>query len=305
MSNTSTTSNPRVTRPSADATRERIVAAAVDLFSERSFDGATTRDIATRAAVAQPLLHYHFHSKEALWQAAVDSLFDLLNQAMDERASGLRGVDEITRAKLIVREFITFSARNPQLHRIIMQESKADGPRMDYLVDQHVRPIYERTIEIFESLSRWEPCRTSRRRTSTTSSPGPVRRCSCSRQSADDSAPSIRPLTGSSKPTPTRSAGSCSAAPDRQRRVQRLSAAAECSARDCAHRTSPLPGQWKGRGPRERWDVGALRVGTERLAWRSRTFVTYVSHFAVTRRSTVEVSSCPPSGDSGRRRWPP
>jgi TetR/AcrR family transcriptional regulator len=154
MSNTSTITNARVTRPSADATRERIVAAAVDLFSERSFDGATTRDIATRAAVAQPLLNYHFHSKEALWQAAVDSLFDLLNRAMDERTSGLRGVDEITRAKLIVREFITFSARNPQLHRIIMQESKADGSRMDYLVDQHVRPIYERTIELFESLSR-------------------------------------------------------------------------------------------------------------------------------------------------------
>ena len=35
-----------------------------------------------------------------------------------------------------------------------MQESKADRSRMDYLVDQHVRPIYERTIEIFESLSR-------------------------------------------------------------------------------------------------------------------------------------------------------
>ncbi len=154
MSSTSTTSSARVTRPSADATRQRIVAAAVDLFSERSFDGATTRDIAARAAVAQPLLNYHFRSKEGLWQAAVDSLFDLLNQAMDERASGLRGVDEITRAKLIVREFITFSARNPQLHRIIMQESKADRSRMDYLVDQHVRPIYERTIEIFESLSR-------------------------------------------------------------------------------------------------------------------------------------------------------
>jgi len=66
---------------------------------------------------------------------------------MDERATGLRGVDEITSAKLRVREFITFSARDPQLHRIIMQESKADRPRMDYLVDHHVRPIYERTIE--------------------------------------------------------------------------------------------------------------------------------------------------------------
>jgi TetR/AcrR family transcriptional regulator len=144
----------RMIRPSAQPTRDRIVAAAADLFSERSFDGATTREIAARAGVTQPLLNYHFHSKEALWQAAVDSLFGLLNQTLDRRAVGLRGVDEVTSAKLRVREFVTFSARHPQLHRIIMQESKADGPRMDYLVDRHVRPIYERTIELFESLAR-------------------------------------------------------------------------------------------------------------------------------------------------------
>jgi TetR/AcrR family transcriptional regulator len=154
MSKTSTISNVRAIRRSANATRERIVAAAVDLFSERSFDGATTRDIAARARVTQPLLNYHFHSKEELWRAAVDSLFDLLNQAMNERAIGLRGVEEITRAKLLVREFITFSARHPELHRIITQESKTDGSRMDYLVDRHVRPIYERTVAIFESLAR-------------------------------------------------------------------------------------------------------------------------------------------------------
>ena len=144
----------RVQRPSADATRDRIVAAAADLFSERSFDGATTREIARRAGVTQPLLNYHFRSKDELWQAAVNSLFELLTQTMDERAIGLRGVDEVTSAKLRVREFVTFSARNPQLHRIIMQESKADGPRMDYLVDRHVRPIYERTTEMFEHLAR-------------------------------------------------------------------------------------------------------------------------------------------------------
>jgi TetR/AcrR family transcriptional regulator len=148
------TSITRVPRPSADATRDRIVAAATDLFSERSYDGATTRDIAARAGVTQPLVNYHFRSKEELWRAAVDSLFDRLNHTMEERARGLRGVDDVTSAKLLVREFIVFSARNPQLHRIIMQESKADGPRMDYLVDRHVRPIYDRTAEMFESLSR-------------------------------------------------------------------------------------------------------------------------------------------------------
>jgi AcrR family transcriptional regulator len=143
----------RTTRPSADSTRDRIVAAAADLFSERSFDGATTREIAARSGVTQPLLHYHFRSKDELWRAAVDSLFDVLSSAMSERANGLRGVDEITSAQLLVREFVTFSARNPQLHRIIMQESKADGPRMDYLVDRHVRPIYQQTTRLFERLA--------------------------------------------------------------------------------------------------------------------------------------------------------
>jgi TetR/AcrR family transcriptional regulator len=144
----------RATRPSAQPTRDRIVAAATELFSERSFDGATTREIAGRAGVTQPLLNYHFHSKEELWRAAVDSLFGLLNRTLDERTTGLRGVDEVTSAKLRVREFVVFSARHPQLHRIIMQESKADGPRMDYLVERHVRPIYLRTIDLFESLAR-------------------------------------------------------------------------------------------------------------------------------------------------------
>jgi TetR/AcrR family transcriptional regulator len=153
MPNSKARATGRATRPSADPTRDRIVASAADVFSEWSFEGATTRRIAARAGVAQPLLNYHFRSKEELWQAAVDSLFELLNGTMAERAAGLRGVDEVTSAKLRVREFITFSARNPQLHRIIMQESKADSPRMDYLVG-HVRPIYENTVELFANLAR-------------------------------------------------------------------------------------------------------------------------------------------------------
>ena len=77
----------RITRPSADPTRDRIVAAAADLFAERSFDGATTREIAARAGVAQPLLNYHYRSKDELWRAAVDSLFESLTQ-LDGRAPG-------------------------------------------------------------------------------------------------------------------------------------------------------------------------------------------------------------------------
>ena len=143
---------PRTTRPSADATRERILRAALDLFAELSFDGATTREIAARAEVTQPLVNYHFSSKDELWSAAVDKVFADLNDALTTRAAGLRGVDELTTAKLLIREFVHFSATHPQLHRIITQESKTDGPRMDWLVERHVRPRYEQTVAIFEGL---------------------------------------------------------------------------------------------------------------------------------------------------------
>lgn len=143
----------RVTRPSADATRERIVSAALELFSERSFDGASQRQIAARAGVTQPLLNYHFRSKDALWRAAVDRIFGDLSRAMDRRTAGLRGVDLVTSARLLVHEFVTFSARHPELHRIITQESKTDSDRMDYLVD-HVRPLYEQTTALFAELVR-------------------------------------------------------------------------------------------------------------------------------------------------------
>lgn len=146
------TRTSRATRPSADATRDRILDAALELFSELSFDGATTRDIAAQAGVTQPLLNYHFSSKDELWRAATDRLFSTLGSAMRERARGLRGVDELTVARLLVREFIFFSATHPELHRIITQECKTDGPRMDWLIEQHIRPMYETTTALFERL---------------------------------------------------------------------------------------------------------------------------------------------------------
>ncbi len=143
----------RTTRPSADATRDRILDAAIELFADTSFDGASTREIAQRAGVSQPSLNYHFDTKLELWRTAVDRLFHELGSQLGARLDGLRGVDLRTRAELMIREFVAFSASHPQLHRIITQESKADGERMDWLVDRHVRPMYEVTTAMLGELA--------------------------------------------------------------------------------------------------------------------------------------------------------
>jgi AcrR family transcriptional regulator len=72
----------RLRRPSAggyvrgDETRQRIIEAAIESFGEHGFEGASTRDIATRAGVNAPALQYYFENKEGVYRACAEYLAD-------------------------------------------------------------------------------------------------------------------------------------------------------------------------------------------------------------------------------------
>lgn len=59
-----------------DETRLRIMEAAIDLFGEYGFDGASTRDIAARAGVNAPALQYYFENKEGVLLACAEYIAD-------------------------------------------------------------------------------------------------------------------------------------------------------------------------------------------------------------------------------------
>jgi TetR/AcrR family transcriptional regulator len=56
----------------ADATRARILEAAINEFSENGLAGARTEQIAEAAGVNKALLYYYFQGKEALYAAALE-----------------------------------------------------------------------------------------------------------------------------------------------------------------------------------------------------------------------------------------
>lgn len=124
-------------------TRERLVEAALQVFASHGFEGATTREIARRAGVALAALPYHFTTKEALWKAAADRIFGRLNETFRKRFAGLEGVDTPTRLRLVLRDFVRFQAEHPELHRFMIQEGIARTPRLEWLVETHIRPIHD------------------------------------------------------------------------------------------------------------------------------------------------------------------
>lgn len=59
-----------------DETRRRIIDAAIGLFGQHGFDGASTRDIAARAGVNAPALQYYFENKEGVYRACAETFAD-------------------------------------------------------------------------------------------------------------------------------------------------------------------------------------------------------------------------------------
>jgi AcrR family transcriptional regulator len=55
-----------------EETRARIIAAAIRLFGEKGYEGASTRDIAAAAGVNAPALQYYFDNKEGVFGACIE-----------------------------------------------------------------------------------------------------------------------------------------------------------------------------------------------------------------------------------------
>jgi AcrR family transcriptional regulator len=79
-----TTTGKRQTTPraaQAAQTRQRIVAAAIDLFSQHSYDDVAAGDIAKAAGVAHGLLFHYFGSKRGIYLQAIREAVDQLDEA--------------------------------------------------------------------------------------------------------------------------------------------------------------------------------------------------------------------------------
>lgn len=131
---------PRRQQQRSLETRAALLQAATAAFSARGFDGVSVRQLEEVAGVKRGLVGYHFGDKDQLWRAAVDLLFVALADELGDRISGLADIAPREAARGIVMAFVRYSARHPELNRLMMQECMSDSWRVAYIVDQHVRP---------------------------------------------------------------------------------------------------------------------------------------------------------------------
>mgnify|MGYP000922532668 CR=1 FL=1 len=107
----------------AEATRRRILAAALEEFAEKGIDGARVDRIAERARSNKRMLYHHFGSKEGLYRA-------VLHQRLAERPA--LGSEDVAAATRLADVFRTLRA-SPQYLRLLMWEAleRGDAPEAE------------------------------------------------------------------------------------------------------------------------------------------------------------------------------
>lgn len=84
-----------VERKSKEERREEILEAALDVFAERGYHGASTEEIARRAGISQPYIFRLFGTKKDLFIAVDTRCFRQTLEIFQRAAEGLRGEEAL------------------------------------------------------------------------------------------------------------------------------------------------------------------------------------------------------------------
>jgi AcrR family transcriptional regulator len=122
-----------------ESTRDRLIAAAREVFAESGFKGATVREICRRAEVNVAAVNYHFNGKEALFMAALElePLENLIGRADAAKSAADRLAGFIH--EFLIRLMEGYCTPHSQL---IIRELLEPSPALDNIAREVIAPLH-------------------------------------------------------------------------------------------------------------------------------------------------------------------
>lgn len=128
---------------------ERILDAALEVFSIHGFHGATVDEIADRAGMSKPNLHYYFRRKKDLYLAVLGRTLEMwLSPLAEIRRTG----DPEVELRRYIEAKIDLSHTRPQESRLFASEILHGAPMLRPLLETRVRDLVEEKAAV---LRRW------------------------------------------------------------------------------------------------------------------------------------------------------
>jgi TetR/AcrR family transcriptional regulator, regulator of cefoperazone and chloramphenicol sensitivity len=132
----------RVSRPDGAATRQHLLDTAGQVFAERGFADATSKEICERAGTPMASVNYHFGSRDALYEAAlVEAHRHVVGlDELEALTAGLSDPREKLRAVLYRFVDLSTSVGTPWGFLVMLREVLSPSAAVPALIEKAMRP---------------------------------------------------------------------------------------------------------------------------------------------------------------------
>ena len=129
--------------PRSSRTREKILQRATSEFARKGFDGARMDEIAARCGVRKYTVYYYFHSKEGLFIAVLEHVYQTFRAR--QREISVRGLAPVQAMRQLVKHTYAAFLEHPEAVAIMNSENIHRGRHIRRLGG--LRELYNPLVE--------------------------------------------------------------------------------------------------------------------------------------------------------------
>ena len=130
-------------RMAAADRRKHLIETAIRLFTDGSYHGTTTAEIARAAGVSEPILYRHFASKRDLYLAALEHVWAKTREAWERKLD--EASDTVAAVEAISKEHVSVRSPKLQLAELWVQAlgEASEDPELRRRLRRHMREVHD------------------------------------------------------------------------------------------------------------------------------------------------------------------
>ena len=132
--------------------RDQILAAAVEVFSEKGFHAARVEEIAQRAGIGKGTVYEYFTTKQELFQEVLQEGMDYYRREIQREQASMDPLP--TRLKRIASVQLSFAARHSNMAKVLMNdpETLSQTAKEIYLAIRN--GVHAELVQLFQEAAR-------------------------------------------------------------------------------------------------------------------------------------------------------
>jgi AcrR family transcriptional regulator len=130
----------------ADASRDRIIAAATTLFADHGYDGTATRRIAAEAGLNLATVAYHVGGKADLYREVMRRAHETEHAVLHEALAVFArdaAEDQVAAVTAFAERYLDFCLEQPHIPALWMRRWLSDAAEFADLEERYSRPLIE------------------------------------------------------------------------------------------------------------------------------------------------------------------